>query len=71
MLRAVAVEKPEVVRVAEVERPAPGPGKVVVKVGRCRICGTDKHIYKGSFLPHYPLIRGASSAGSSRRWARV
>jgi 2-desacetyl-2-hydroxyethyl bacteriochlorophyllide A dehydrogenase len=49
--------------VREVPRPAPGPGEVVVQVAACGICGTDKHIYQGSFLSHYPLTPGHEFSG--------
>ncbi|MDP9382382.1 MAG: zinc-dependent alcohol dehydrogenase family protein [Chloroflexota bacterium] len=62
-MRAVVVEKPETATVLDVPRPTPGPGEVVVQVAACGICGTDKHIYAGSFLSHYPLTPGHEFAG--------
>lgn len=40
--RFIGLHQPLVVE--EVPDPAPGPGEVVVKVGRCGICGSDLHM---------------------------
>lgn len=32
-------------QIVERERPRPGPGEVLIRVGAAAICGTDKHIY--------------------------
>ena len=45
---AIAVEKPNVLEIREDEKPAPGPGEVLVKVERAGICGSDVHILQGS-----------------------
>ena len=51
------------VRVEEVERPAPGPGEVLVRVGVCGVCPTDvKKIQKG--LLEGPRIFGHEIAGT-------
>lgn len=63
-MRAVVVEKPETVSVQERPLPEPGAGEVVVQVEACGICGTDKHIYGGSFLSHYPLTPGHEFSGT-------
>src|SRR5690606_24217670 len=31
---------------ADVSRPEPGPGEVIVQVASCGICGSDLHIYR-------------------------
>ncbi|WP_026454667.1 alcohol dehydrogenase catalytic domain-containing protein, partial [Saccharomonospora iraqiensis] len=63
-MRAVVVDEPGTVRVAEVPDPAPGPGEVVVRVGACGICGTDLHIADGHFPPTpYPIVPGHEFAG--------
>lgn len=63
-MRAVVVEQPENVVVREKPTPVPGPGEVVVQVAACGICGTDKAIYAGSFLSHYPLTPGHEFSGT-------
>ena len=63
-MRAVIIDKPGAVRVADVEEPAAGPNDVVIQVGACGICGTDIHIIDGEFPPtHYPLIPGHEFGG--------
>ncbi len=63
-MKAVVVEKPKSVSVQDVATPVPGPGEVVVEVAACGICGTDKHIYNGTFLSHYPLTPGHEFSGT-------
>ena len=62
-MRAVVVEQPKTVAIKDVPKPEPGPGEVVVQVAACGICGTDKNIYAGTFLSHYPLIPGHEFSG--------
>lgn len=63
-MRAVTIEKPRTVTVGEKPMPEPGPGEVVVRVARCGLCGTDRHIYEGTFLSHYPLTPGHEFSGA-------
>jgi 2-desacetyl-2-hydroxyethyl bacteriochlorophyllide A dehydrogenase len=63
-VRAAVIDRPGVVRVAEVPDPTPAPGEVVVRVGSCGICGTDLHIADGEFPPTpYPIVPGHEFAG--------
>ena len=39
----------ESVEVRDVDKPTPGPGEALVRVGACGICGTDLHYYGGVF----------------------
>lgn len=42
-----------------VERPAPGPGQVLLRVRACGICHTDLHVIEGDLLPRrLPLTPG-------------
>lgn len=64
-MRAVVVDEPGVVRLAEVPEPEPAPDEVVVEVGACGICGTDVHIIDGEFPPaSYPIIPGHELGGT-------
>ncbi len=63
-MRAVVIDQPKSVSIQDVPLPLPAHGEVIVKVAACGICGTDKHIYNGSFLSHYPLIPGHEFGGT-------
>src|SRR5690606_29707011 len=49
---------------ADIERPVPKAGEVLVKIRRIGICGTDLHAYRGK-QPYftYPRILGHELAG--------
>ena len=51
--------------IADMPRPEPGPGEVLVRVAACGICGSDVHGYDGSSgrrIP--PLVMGHEAAGT-------
>ncbi len=56
---------PERLEMREVERPAPGPGEVLVRVTRCGVNPIDRSVLSGRFawlaLPHTP---GAEIVGT-------
>ena len=57
---SIVLDQPGDFRLAEApEPPAPGPGEVLVRVGRVGICGTDLHAFRGRqpFFT-YPRILG-------------
>ena len=43
--------------------PTVAPGKSIVKVLACGICGTDRHIYKGEYPSAKPVILGHEFGG--------
>ncbi len=48
----------------EVEKPAAGPGQVVIQIGRIGVCGSDIHVYRGEHpFVTYPLVQGHEYAG--------
>jgi len=50
--------------IADMPRPEPGPGEVLIRVAACGICGSDVHGYDGSSgrrIP--PLVMGHEAAG--------
>lgn len=58
-ISALVVTEPGQIEIAQRERPAAGPGEVLVAPRRSGICGTDYHIYGGNqpFLA-YPRVMG-------------
>lgn len=62
-MKAVVVSSPRSAEVREVPVPELGPKDVLVRVMACGICGTDLHIYNGTFMPHYPLTPGHEFSG--------
>jgi len=55
-MRAAVVAGYQRFEVQETERPRPGPGRMLVRVRNCGICGSDLHFYKGEF-PSAPGMR--------------
>lgn len=50
--------------IAEIERPRPGPGQVLLRVRACGVCRTDLHIVEGELAPlRTPLIPGHQIVG--------
>lgn len=62
-MKAVVIQRPRNVQIAEMPRPEPGEGQIVVRVAACGVCGTDVHIYKGEYLGGYPVVPGHEFAG--------
>jgi alcohol dehydrogenase, propanol-preferring len=64
-MRAMVFERPGApLRVADVTRPSPGPGDVLVRVRACGVCRTDLHIVDGELSrPKTPLIPGHQIVG--------
>ncbi|MEV7914286.1 zinc-binding dehydrogenase [Streptomyces griseus] len=54
-MRAARLHLPSrTLTVEEVDRPAPGPGEVLVKVGAAGVCLSDVHLIDGTLSPMYP-----------------
>lgn len=62
-MRSITIERPGSCHVTESSSPVPGSGELLVRVAACGICGTDVHIYEGSYLGTYPVIPGHELAG--------
>lgn len=60
---ALILQAPGQIELQYKERPAPGDRDVLVKVLYCGICGTDRHIYKGSYPATFPVTIGHEFAG--------
>ena len=52
-------------RLAELPRPEPGPGEILLKVRACGVCRTDLHVMDGDLKePKLPLILGHEIVGT-------
>jgi propanol-preferring alcohol dehydrogenase len=52
-------------RTAEIPRPAPGPGQVLLAVRACGVCRTDLHVLDGELPdPKLPLVLGHEIVGT-------
>ena len=62
-MRAVVLRKPFDLTLADVTRPEPGAGEVLVRMTHSGICGTDLKIFTGAMPASYPIIMGHEMAG--------
>ena len=64
MKAAVFKERGQPLAIEELADPTPGPGQVVVQVGRCGICGSDLHVtHEPANLAPTGKVRGHEYAG--------
>lgn len=68
-MKAVVLAAWNDLRVAEVAKPEPGPGEILVKVTACGLCGTDLKMVGGEFQergwpPALPFILGHEWTGT-------
>ena len=64
ILRAPASVGTNPIEIADVERPRPGAGQVLLRVRACGVCRTDLHIVEGELAPRRsPLIPGHQIVG--------
>ena len=64
-MRAMVLDAPgRPLRAAEIARPRPGPGQVLLEVSACAVCRTDLHVVDAE-LPHpkLPLVPGHEIVG--------
>ena len=54
---------PEVLTLAEVERPVPGPGQLLVKVAAVGVNFIDTYKRSGSYKVPYPFTPGSEAVG--------
>src|SRR3954468_7642004 len=75
-MRAVQIDEfggPEVLEVADVPKPEPEDGQVLIKVEACGMNFADTHQRENSYLARYelPLVLGAEVAGTTEDGERV
>jgi propanol-preferring alcohol dehydrogenase len=59
-------------RAAELERPEPGPGEVLLRVLACGVCRTDLHVVDGELAhPKLPLVLGHQIVGEAADGRRL
>ncbi len=63
-MRALTIREPRSIAIETVETPPLAPDELLVRVSACGICGTDLHIYEGSYMGSYPVVPGHEFAGS-------
>lgn len=64
-MKAFRFHAPGDIRYEEIERPEPGPGEVLVRVGAALTCGTDIKTYRRG----HPLLIGHAPAGFGHEFA--
>src|SRR6266581_2489273 len=65
-MKAIVIESPGQVRLAEVALPTPGPGEVLIRSRAVGICGSDVELYQGirpEGFYRYPLVPGHEWSG--------
>jgi len=62
-MRAVVLRKPFDLALADVTRPEPGTGDVLIRMTHSGICGTDLKIFTGAIPAPYPIIMGHEMVG--------
>jgi propanol-preferring alcohol dehydrogenase len=59
-------------RAVERERPAPGPGRILLRVRACGVCRTDLHVVDGELEhPKLPLVPGHQIVGKAEDGRRL
>ena len=63
-MKAGVVHAPYDIRFAEIKKPVPGPGEVLVKVKYTGICGSDVPRVNGNACHFYPNVLGHEFSGT-------
>ncbi len=59
------IERPGSIVAAEIPKPRPGAGQMLVKVHTCGVCRTDLHLLDGEVeIPHPPIVPGHQIVGT-------
>jgi 2-desacetyl-2-hydroxyethyl bacteriochlorophyllide A dehydrogenase len=63
MMKAMRLEGVGQLFTREVDKPAPGPDDLLVRVEACGVCGTDRHLFHGEFPSKPPVTLGHEFSG--------
>src|SRR5690348_5966374 len=63
-MRAARLLATDSLIVCEIAEPIARAGNVVIKVGACGVCGTDRHIVHGDYSSAIPVTLGHEFAGT-------
>jgi NADPH:quinone reductase len=67
-MRAAVLSGPRRFEIADVERPSPGPGEVLVRLEGCGVCGSNLVPWQGREWFRYPFAPGAPG---HEGWGRI
>ena len=62
-MKAILLDHVEQMSIRDVEIPVPKEDEVLIKVKAAGLCGSDFHIYHGTYPAVYPLIQGHEFSG--------
>ena len=62
-MKAILLKDKEEISIQEVPKPVPAEDEVLVRVEAAGLCGSDFHIYHGTYPAKYPLIQGHEFSG--------
>ena len=62
-MKAARLEASGAMALRTVEKPAAGPGEILVKVLAAGICGSDRHMFKGEYPTAIPVTLGHEFSG--------
>jgi len=62
-MKQAVITGPRAIEVRDVDRPAPSPGEVLIRVRNVGVCGSDLHFYRGEFPVPQGSVLGHECAG--------
>jgi L-iditol 2-dehydrogenase len=62
-MKAAFLQEPKHITVEETQKPAAGPGDILVKLAYCGICTLEQRLYTGDRKLYYPIIPGHEASG--------
>ncbi|MDO4272359.1 MAG: zinc-dependent alcohol dehydrogenase family protein [Eubacteriales bacterium] len=62
-MKALLLDEIEKMRIADIPIQEPGAEEVLIRVEAAGLCGSDFHIYHGTYPAQYPLVQGHEFSG--------